>query len=421
MKPSRVQKIVNAALLLTPIIAAIVASAAVRAADAGPTVTITTMDAAATEAGHAATLLAIREGASITQPLVVPIKLSGTATAGADYVNPGASITFPAQTPMVMVKITPVADALVEGTETVIVSLVANPAAYTLGEEKSATATITDASGSAANMPGQPGHGGPVEPPRKDQDRPHRTGATAPPKPTGRLTVEVTLDGQGNWKHPTNGTWSQMHFHRTMKYVMPLEGYVAGGSGFTGIDRRDVTPAMMLPNLQRYVVLQPQTAMNGHFGEPCGKGDIEILDEYKGQEVGDPGQPPLVPYIETWKGGGVFPSGDKTVPERDLCMTRFVLDTEKHVVHIVIDGSDSHVKTQTVHNGFEARPFNVRFQGEDLGGSAKEKLSFFDVPVPAGAKAFDFSRTIENFSQVTGKGNTRVPLRAVVKWHLTME
>ena len=51
---------------------------------------------------------------------------------------------------------------------------------------------------------------------------------------------------------------------------------------------------------------------------------------------------------------------------------------------------------------------------------AKAKLQFFDVPVPAGAKSFELTRTIENFSQVTGKGNTRVPLRATVKWRVTM-
>jgi hypothetical protein len=161
--------------------------------------------------------------------------------------------------------------------------------------------------------------------------------------------------------------------------------------------------------------------MTGQFGVPCGKGDIEIFDEYKGMEVGDPGQPPLVPYTETWKGGGNFPSGDKTVPERDLCQTRFALDRDKNVVHIVIDGSDSHVKTQVVHNSFKAVPFNSRFQGDDLNGSAKAKLSFYDVPVATGAKSFEFVRTIENFSQVMGKGKTPVPLRATVKWRVTLQ
>ena len=397
MRPSQIQKLVNATLLLAPIVGALVAAAAVRAAEPVPTVTITALDADATESGHAAVFMAIREAASITQPLIVPIKLGGSATPGADYVNPGPTITFPAQTPMVLVKITPVADAIVEGTETVTVTLVPAPASYTLGNEKSATANITDASGSAA--------GSAV-----------KVSRSTPATPTGMLTVEVTLDGAGIWKSPyKDGAYSAMKFHRTMKYTVPLQGFIAGGSGFTDIDRREQKSQPMLPNLQRYVVLQPQTRMTAQTGVPCGKGDVEILDEYKGMEVGDPGQPPLVPYTETWKGGGVFPSGDKTVPERDLCMTQFALDTDKHLVHIVLDGSDSHVKTQVVHNGFKAVPFNLSFQGD-----AREKLSFFDVPVTAGAKSFEFARTIENFSQVMGKGKTAVPLRATVKWRVTM-
>jgi hypothetical protein len=404
MKPSQVRKIVDATLLLVPILGALIASAAVRAAEPGPTVTITTIDDKATEAGHEATLVAIREGAAITQPLVVPIKLGGTATPGADYASPAASITFPAQAPLVVVKITPVADALVEGTETVTVTLLPG-SAYTLGEEKSATVMITDASGSAAGTAGS-------------TSKPQ----SGPAKPTGTLTVEITLDGQGRWKHESNGAYSAMNFHRTMKYTVPLQGFAGGGAGFTDIDRREQKSQPMLPNLYRYVVLQPQTAMTGQFGVPCGKGEATIQDEYKGMEVGDPGQPPLVPYTETWREiHRTFPSGDKTVPERDLCLTRFALDTEKHVVHIVIDGSDSHVKTQITHNAFKAVPVNVRFQGDDLNGSAKAKLSFFDVPVAAGAKSFEFARSIENFSQVTGKGNTRVPLRATVKWRVTMQ
>ena len=402
MKPSQVRKIVDATLLLVPILGALVASAAVRAAEPAPTVTIMTMDDKATEAGHEATLVAVREGAALTQPLVVPIKLGGTATAGADYTTPSATITFPAQTPMVMVKITPVRDALLEGTETVTLTLLPGNT-YTLGEEKSGTVTIADASGSAPTATGT-------------------SGGTGPKSPTGTLTVEITLDGEGNWKSPhKDGAYSAMNFHRTMKYTMPLQGFVGGGSGFTDIDKRDQKTQSMLPNLYRYVVLQPQTAMTGQFGAPCGKGEALIQDEYKGMEVGDPGQPPLVPYTETWREiHRTFPSGDKTVPERDLCLTRFALDTDKHVAHIVIDGSDSHVKTQITHNAFKAVPINVRLQGDDLNGSAKAKLSFFDVPVTAGAKSFEFTRSIENFSQVTGKGNTRIPLRATVKWRVTM-
>jgi hypothetical protein len=413
MKASLAQKIVNAVLLLTPIIGAIVASAAVRAAEPVPTVKITALDPDAAESGHQAVLAATLD----TMPakaLLVPIKLGGTATPGVDYSGVGTSITFPAQTPMVLVKITPVADALAEGTETVIVSLAANPTAYKLDTESTATATITDASGSAANAAGKPGKGGIVDPPRKNP-----TGRTPPPKPTGTLIVEITLDGAGNWRSPyKDGAYAAMKFHRTMKYTVPLEGWVGGGSGIYEIDNREPRMPMTIPNLYRYVALQPRNVMTRAAGEPCGTGDVAILDEYKGMEVGDPGQPPLVPYTETRKGGGVFPSGDRTVPERDLCETRFALDTDKHVAHIIIDGSDSHVKIQINHNGFQPPPGNESFEGEYDAGS-KAKLRFFDVPVPAGAKSFEFSRTIEHFSEVVGRGNTKVPLRATVKWRVT--
>jgi hypothetical protein len=202
-----------------------------------------------------------------------------------------------------------------------------------------------------------------------------------------------------------------------MSYTMPLEGYVGGGSGFTEIDRREVHPLLTLPNLRRYIVLQPRGVMTRAAGAACGKGESQILDEYKGTEEGDPGQPPIIPYLETWKGGGPFPSGDKTVPERDLCMTRLAFDTDNHLVHITIDGSDAHVRTHVVHNGFEGNPVNVRIEGD----VPKAKLTFFDVPVPAGATSFEFSRVIENFSEVTGKGYSKVPLRATVKWRVTMQ
>ena len=404
MKLALGHKTVNTVLQRASMAAALLAGAMAQAAESGPIVTIVAIDPNASEAGHAALFLATRDGPN-AQTLVVPIQVSGTATAGADYASLGASINFPAQMSMVMVKIVPVADTLVEGAETVVVTLLAKPGAYTLGDEKSATATIADAAGAAKNAPGK---SGPAAPPAQA------------PAHTGTLTVEVTLDGQGNWKHPTNGAYSKMKFHRSMSYTMALDGVVGGGSGFTEIDRREEKTQGLLPNFYRYMVLQPHAAMTNQVGVPCGKGDIRISDEYQGMEVGDPGQPPLVPYTETWRGGGAFPSGDKTVPERDLCMTRVTFDNDKHVVHIVIDGSDSHIKTRVVHNGFDPnRPFNVRMQGEDLNGSAKAKLTFFDVPIPAGAKTFDLSRVIENFSQVTGKGNTTIPLHATVKWRVT--
>ncbi len=246
-------------------------------------------------------LLATREGASITQPLVVPIKLGGSATPGADYVKPRREHHLSGP------------DAAGDGEN------------YSRGRCPRRGHRDGDRH---ARSGGRTYTLGSEKVRHSDNHRRLRLGRSrsaagsqgAPPRtPTGTLTVEVTLDGDGNWKSPyKDGAYSAMNFHRMMKYTMPLQGYIAGGSGFTDIDRREQKSQPMLPNLQRYVVLQPQTAMTASSAFRAPRATLQILDEYKGMEVGDPGQPPLVPYTETWRGGGAFPSGDKTVPERDL-------------------------------------------------------------------------------------------------------
>lgn len=161
MKTSHISKLLSAGLLVTPIAGAFLAAAPVHAAEPGLTVTITAIDAEASEDGDPALFVATREGGSIAQPLTVALKLSGSATPGADYVNPGATITFPAETSTVWVNITPLADAVAEGVETVTVELAPAPNAYTLGTAKSATATIADASGAAGGNTSQAGKSGP--------------------------------------------------------------------------------------------------------------------------------------------------------------------------------------------------------------------------------------------------------------------
>jgi len=397
-------------------VALVAAVPLVAAAEAGPTLTVAAMDPTASEAGHAAIFLVSREAASIAEPLVVPIALTGTATPGVDYVNPGPTLTFPAQTPMIMVKIVPIPDALPEGNETVMLGLVPKPGVYTLGDDKTATATIADTAPNASHA-GKGEHGEPYKPPPPGTP----SSGTTPPAfaHSGTLTVELTLNGQGTWRHASNGAYSAMNFQRSMSYTVPLDGIVGGGSGFTEIDRREQKTQSLLPNLQRYLALQPHALMVNEIQPVCGKGEIRISDEYKGMEVGDPGQPPLVPYTETWRGGGAFPSGDKTVPERDLCLTRVTFDDEKHVLHVLIDGSDSHVKTHIVHNGHESPAVNVRLQGEDEVGATKAKLTFFDVPLLKPGRDVHFTRTIEGFSAVVGRGNTRVPMRATVNVRVT--
>ncbi len=174
-----------------------------------------------------------------------------------------------------------------------------------------------------------------------------------------------------------------------------------------------------MPNVRRYLVLHPAQLMElGSGGKPCGNGTIEYLDERKGREVGDPGQPPLVPYIETVKGGGPFLSGDKAVKESTLCQTLVAFDLDKHVYHLHIDGSDSFVKTLNVHNGHIARPTALPLTGYD-NGEAKAKLTFLDLPLPAAGAGAEGSRVLENFSMVNGTHGSRFALRATVTWRIT--
>jgi hypothetical protein len=242
-----------------------------------------------------------------------------------------------------------------------------------------------------------------------------------PPDRSGTLVVTVTFDGAGNWKHPKNGAYSALKFHRVLTYTMPLRGLYSAGSGFMNIDRRELSGAMAVPNFRRFLILQPRDAV-GPAGRACGKGSTMFADESSGMEVGDPGQPPLVPFTETIRGGGPFPSGDKTVTERDLCLTKVSLDFEKHVLHMSLDGTDSNVKVSLVHNGHAAPPVTLPLQGYD-NGAAKAKLTWFDVPLATNTQAnvIEGTRTIGGFNTVSGPMNSTFPLRATVSYRVTLQ
>ncbi len=85
---------------------------------------------------------------STTNALTVSVAITGTATAGGDYTrNPtGTTVTFNAGVATATLTITPVQDALVEGPETVIATIIPTTptATYTIGAAASATVTITD-------------------------------------------------------------------------------------------------------------------------------------------------------------------------------------------------------------------------------------------------------------------------------------
>jgi large repetitive protein len=75
--------------------------------------------------------------------LTVFYTLSGTATNGTDYTTLPGSVTFAAGATTATVTVAPIADALTEGNETVILTLV-DQAGYTLGANTTATITLAD-------------------------------------------------------------------------------------------------------------------------------------------------------------------------------------------------------------------------------------------------------------------------------------
>src|SRR5438067_3011418 len=108
-----------------------------------PTVTVTASDANASEANRDPGVFTIARTGSTSASLTVNYTLGGTAANGADYNALSGAVTIPAGAASATVTITPVDDALVEGSETVVLSVAAN-AAYTVGSPASATVTITD-------------------------------------------------------------------------------------------------------------------------------------------------------------------------------------------------------------------------------------------------------------------------------------
>jgi hypothetical protein len=132
-----------------------------------PRLSITTPDQYAHESGDPGQIVVTRTG-STAAALTVQFARSGTATNGTDYVNIGTSVIIPAGAASVPITITPLNDSLVEGNETVTVTLSTN-AAYVLDPStanRAATVTINDddvnvlsvtATDPVANENGDPG------------------------------------------------------------------------------------------------------------------------------------------------------------------------------------------------------------------------------------------------------------------------
>src|SRR6185503_14192376 len=89
---------------------------------------------------------------SIEAALTVRYSVGGTANNGTDYAALSGSVTIPPGSLSRTVSVNPVDDAVVEGNETVTVTLTADTG-YTIGPSGSATATIADNDGGPAQKP----------------------------------------------------------------------------------------------------------------------------------------------------------------------------------------------------------------------------------------------------------------------------
>ncbi len=108
-----------------------------------PEVVVAATDASATENGDTGTFTITRLSGGAAGALTVNYVVSGTATAGADYVALPGSVTIPAGQAGAPVVVTTLNDAALEGTETVKLTII--PAAgYAFGANISATVNITD-------------------------------------------------------------------------------------------------------------------------------------------------------------------------------------------------------------------------------------------------------------------------------------
>lgn len=135
---------VTATILSDPAYTSSGSSATITIADDDPTVvTVTTTDNQASEAGgNTANFLVTRTG-SLAANLVVNYFLSGPATNGVDFNALSGAVTIPAGRATATITVTPINDALVEGDETVVLTLASTPACN-VGNPGTATVVIQD-------------------------------------------------------------------------------------------------------------------------------------------------------------------------------------------------------------------------------------------------------------------------------------
>ena len=106
------------------------------------TVAIAATDPTASEPSTPGAFTVTRTGGGTASPLTVSYKVSGSATSGSDFAALSGSVTIPKGRTSAAIAVTPVDDSTIESSETVVVTLAANPA-YIVGASSTATVEIT--------------------------------------------------------------------------------------------------------------------------------------------------------------------------------------------------------------------------------------------------------------------------------------
>jgi len=112
------------------------------AAPGTPIVTVTAPATNASENGTTRAFTVTRTG-DTTQPLSIDYLIGGTATNGVDYGTITGPIVIPAGKSSIEITVTPIDDPIVEGTETVTLTLVSQ-SGYAIGAQSNATIRIND-------------------------------------------------------------------------------------------------------------------------------------------------------------------------------------------------------------------------------------------------------------------------------------
>ncbi len=108
-----------------------------------PTVEVIASDAIADEDGFNPARFTVVRSGDASSALTVNYVMSGTANAGVDYVQPAASLLIPAGQTVIPISISPLADSLFEGDETLVLTLLTN-VGYELGTYTNASAVLHD-------------------------------------------------------------------------------------------------------------------------------------------------------------------------------------------------------------------------------------------------------------------------------------